>query len=1755
MEIKDSLLVVGVGASAGGLDAIKALFDYLPNNTNMSFIIVQHLSPDFVSLMPELLAKHTAMPIFTAEDKQEIKPNCIYLNKSNKNLHVKKNRIYLLDQGPRQNINLPIDILFNTLGEEFKANAVGVILSGTGSDGSRGLKTIKEEGGTVFVQTPDSAQFDGMPTSAIGTNMVDYVLSPKEIAHALIHFSSQTRYLFEGLGKQDFTNDKKEIVKRILKSIYLETGINFNYYKPDTLLRRLEKRISFSGLGGVQAYAEKIATDPEEKSNLANDFLIGVTSFFRDTEAFSKLKTEVIPALCDSKGKGETIRAWVAGCSTGEEAYSLAILLEDYIQNNRLQISYKIFASDVDARAISIASAGVYHFNAIQEIPEEYLFQYFVKYGNELKISKSIRDKIVFSQHDIIKDPAFIRLDFISCRNFLIYIEADTQHRILANFLRCLNEKGFLFLGKSESLSKMAKYFHTIDAKEKIFQAIPGISKPPLQIIYEHDAPPVNNPKNKLIHEQNISGENTPVQKRSISFSPPPQTNKAEAYFYKLLAKKFAPHAIFIRADYSILFMTQSVSRRLSFNEGIFQNNLLALLTEPVALAVRKGVRTCEREKKSVALNDITHQTPEGEIRSFDLTVSSISDENDDEVIFLLEFGEEHLANEDNVAVEDFSYDALAQQQIQDLEAELEETKSELQHIIEAQEANSEELQSANEELMSANEELQSTNEELQSVNEELHTVNNELQESNYNLGKLNDEHNNLLNSTQIATLFLDGKLNIQKFTPALKKLFALQEGDVGRNINTFVSNFKAAFQDNIIESVKQVLATQSPIEVEVQDRDGVFYLQRVMPFLRDGFKVDGVVISFIDLTEIKALEEQQRLSEKRYTKLFESLNTAFLHLKITFGAQGKVTQTQIIDCNKAFIAGIEKEKEKLVSSSFLSIFSVPNEGEKLLDKLTQILQDGGEETLEGFFEPLGAYCIMKVFSPADNEVALVFTDISQQRSLQERLTESNETLSLAIDLGNIAFWEWDLTTNTSSGNENWEKLYQLDGKNALDDWAKRVPEPDRSQSVKAIEEHLAGKTPYYRQEFRYKKPDGSLRWVKNSGKATRFDENNKPTKLLGVSLDITDYKNAIQRLEEQRLFASQLLQLSPNGIYIFDVTSQKTIYINDTYTEILGYSQEEATGFSFEEVMSLFHPKDQKQIESHLAEVLKGKKHQKVVYRYKHKEGHWVWCYAVTTPFQFDEQGNVTQIVGGFVDYTEQKKAEEYLQEKRLSEISNQHKSDFLANISHEMRTPLNSVAGFAELLLQEADLFPKRQRDFVQYIHDSGKLLLNIVNDLLDFTKIEAGKIELFLEPTSVEVLCENIIHLYQLQATQKNIGLQLDLGEGIPQAVAVDALRLQQVLLNLISNAIKFTPEGGVTLRISALQRDEEYVTLLFSVKDTGVGIPKNKQTQIFEVFSQADPSTTRTYGGTGLGLAISSRFLHLMGSELQLKSQEGKGSEFYFTLNLRIEKTSAVNKKSLVPKAAKVLVPTREMKILLVDDVNLNNILSESVIRSIAENVTVLTATSGKEAIQKHKEEKPDIIFLDIQMPIMSGYEVAKAIRASENGHEALIIASTAGIMKSDREKCFEAGMNDFMRKPFEVSRMRDLLLKWGKFTEKNTAIPASYTNTKSFDTEKLLELLGGDTDMVSYVLETLQKENILPQAVEALKALEPFAENVREIKAQAHKLKGTAANCFFSRLELLAYELETLESYEDAAHVKLLIQRIEEEVQVVLNKIK
>ncbi|MGE4587355.1 MAG: chemotaxis protein CheB [Mangrovibacterium sp.] len=468
--INHDFYLVGIGASAGGLTAIQKLFDNIPDNTGMAFVIVQHLSPDYKSLMPELLAKHTRMEIYTSEDDQEIIPNCIYLNQRNKNIRVEGNRLFLLERASKHELNLPIDIFFHSVGNEYKEKSIGIILSGTGSDGSRGIKTIKETGGTIIVEDPFSAQFDGMPNSAISTNLVDYVLPPDKMGETLVEITTKSLKLSK--EEQQVSNFNEIAFFNILDEIHISSGIDFRQYKRNTLLRRIEKRMHINDIETIKEYQVFLSDNQEEKEILKKDFFIGVTSFFRDPEAFDSLKTKVIPELYKNKDNAELVRVWVPGCSTGEEVFSIAILMDQYIREHKPNCDFKIFATDVDVNALNKASEAVFHINAAAELDKEFLEKYFVKTSDKIQIIQRIRKKVLFSSHNVLRDPPFIRMDLISCRNMLIYINSVAQQNIFKNFLFSLNKYGYLFLGSSETLGDVGKHFKIIDGKWKIYQNI-----------------------------------------------------------------------------------------------------------------------------------------------------------------------------------------------------------------------------------------------------------------------------------------------------------------------------------------------------------------------------------------------------------------------------------------------------------------------------------------------------------------------------------------------------------------------------------------------------------------------------------------------------------------------------------------------------------------------------------------------------------------------------------------------------------------------------------------------------------------------------------------------------------------------------------------------------------------------------------------------------------------------------------------------------------------------------------------------------------------------------------------------------------------------------------------------------------------------------------------------------------------------------------------------------------------------------------
>jgi two-component system CheB/CheR fusion protein len=719
--------VVGIGASAGGLEALKELFSHLPDDTGMAFVVIQHLSPNFKSLMNELLQKHTNMSIeVPREEGIELKPNTIYLNSRDKNLVIKEGKIAFEELEPHSRFNLPIDDFFHTLGLEYKVKAVAVILSGSGSDGSRGLRTIKETGGIIMVQTIGSAQFDGMPLSALKMGLEDFQGSPEEIAENIVHLGlSENKYSRISLNPRHFGH--------ILDLVHNASSVDFHQYKEATLQRRILKRMDMLHISNYLDYAHLLEENKEERETLFREFLIGVTHFFRDHEAFKVMQREVLPQLVKST-KNKQIRVWVAGCSTGEEAYSLAMLLDRTLRETGVTKEFKIFATDVDQEALDFAMAGIYPKAIQDDLPNDFLHEYMNFEGQQYHIKKEIRNSIVFSNHNILNDPPFINLDLVSCRNLLIYLNPESQQQVIALFQYALRRGGALLLGKSESLGGHKESFEIINTSLRIYR-----STGDERLI------------KRYLRSSRVLSRN-PIRGMEYGAQAPSKTSNQEIGYYKRLAEYYAPPLMVVNQRMEVVFSRGKTRPFLEIADGVFSSNVGQMFSEKVLGIIRNGIRKSQREKGTVKYTQVNVE-PEGGSQGYDLVFRTY--EEDEEIFTVLEFHSTEAVRSEQSDERVITVDENLNHQIQALEADLQNEKEEKQQVIEELETSNEELQASNEELLSSNEELQSTNEELQSVNEELHSVNAELQMRNDDLAILNKDMDNLLISTKIGGTLL----------------------------------------------------------------------------------------------------------------------------------------------------------------------------------------------------------------------------------------------------------------------------------------------------------------------------------------------------------------------------------------------------------------------------------------------------------------------------------------------------------------------------------------------------------------------------------------------------------------------------------------------------------------------------------------------------------------------------------------------------------------------------------------------------------------------------------------------------------------------------------------------------------------------------------------------------------------------------------------------------------------------------------------
>jgi two-component system CheB/CheR fusion protein len=875
ISLKPSFPIVGIGASAGGLAAFEAFFAALPTDikSNIAFVLIQHLAPDHKSILSELIRRYTRMQVFEVEDGMTVKPNCTYIIPPNRDMALLNGTLQLIEPSAPRGYRLPIDFFFRSLAQDQRERAICIVLSGTGSDGTLGVRAIKGEGGMVMAQNPASTEYDGMPRNAIATGLVDYELPPAEMPTQLI------AYINHAFGKPPRAattpvSNGENALKKIFILLRSQTSHDFSQYKPSTINRRIERRMAVHQIETMDKYLMYLQQMPMEVDALFRDLLIGVTSFFRDPEAFKALEEQVIPKLFNGKPAGALIRVWVPGCSTGEEAYSLAILLQERLEMLKQGYKVQIFSTDIDSKAIDTARAGIYPASIATDILPERLSRFFAVESDRSSyhIHKSIRDMLIFSEQDLIKDPPFSKLDLISCRNLLIYMSGELQKKVIPLFYYALNPGGFLFLGTSENLGEFSDLFTTLNRKSKLYQRREDIQS-------AHRAT-----LGRFLPSMTVTDDKNKADTRKL-----PLREMTE----KALLQQLAPVGALVNNHGDILYLYGRTGLYLEPAPGeAGVNNILKMAREGLRYELTKALRKSAMSKEIVRYPNLRIKT-NGDSIKVNLTVRPVAAQPElaeevgpnamaEESLYLVileqvpPFGIEQVQSATAPQAgkgakgldtsKGFSADADTVVQLATLKRELSDKEEYLQTTNEELETSNEELKSSNEEMQSMNEELQSTNEELetskeelQSVNEELATVNAEMQTKVEDLSRANNDMNNLLAGTGIGTIFVDRRLHILRFTPAITRIINLILSDVGRPVGHIVSNLVG--YNRIVEDTQEVLDNLIPKEVEVHTQEGAWYKMRILPYRTQENVIDGAVITFVDISVMKKAENGQQLA------------------------------------------------------------------------------------------------------------------------------------------------------------------------------------------------------------------------------------------------------------------------------------------------------------------------------------------------------------------------------------------------------------------------------------------------------------------------------------------------------------------------------------------------------------------------------------------------------------------------------------------------------------------------------------------------------------------------------------------------------------------------------------------------------------------------------------------------------------------------------------------------------------------------------
>ena len=1579
--------MIGVGASAGGLDPIIGFLKEVPGNCDSAFLVAQHLSPDHDSAMKELLAPHVKLPVVEAVDGMRLEGGSIYLCPPGVIPRVKQMVLELEKRPKNKSVVLPIDILFESMGKTLGSSCATVVLSGTGSDGSRGIHSVEQNGGIVAVQSPATAAFTGMPQSAISTGKNHIIASPEELWIEIkscadeknSNPAAEESQLSDNIEEPSLESEDCAEIFAYLEGRF---GLNFSLYRINSVARRLKRRMDILAIPDIETYLVYLEKHHSEAQCLYKDFLIGVTEFFRDEESFATLSREAIKSAMTVE-RDQDFRIWSAGCATGQEAYSLYMLADEVRQEVGFTGRVTVFATDVFEPSISFAGKGIYKAEELKGLSADRKDRYFEEFDSgRYKIQSHVRENIVFAQHNFLNDAPFTNIDIGCCRNVLIYMNPDTQAVALSAFAFSLHDRGFLFLGSSESLGQFERSFKTVSGKARIFQK------------YSSELDPKRWPKD-LAQVQKTKQAHAPNMSASVTI------NRDLLSAYDSILDQYAPCGFLVNADREVLHYFGDSADYCINVSGRARQGLTEQLDERLQAPVTSLMHLAERKKQRVISKELHCESRNGECL-VDVSVKPLLGQHSEACNYLVQIHSRE------------AHDAADASDHTGISLEL----TEAVHADDQVKMLEDELKSTRENLETANEELQVSNEELQSTNEELTTLNSEYDRKNVELAEINTSHENLLESTEDGVLYVDKELRIRRFNTAVKTAFSLAPKDVGRPIQDIAYHMGGDI--SILDDVRSVLDTGRRVERETGLINERFYMIRIAPYRYAEGTIGGVLLSFTDVTEVRHLEKRFRFALQTAKLSWWDWDLVDDKLEVTSGGscllgehcldvgRGRDGWMELVhpddrehvgrtldDCIKGHTAEWDCEHRFRTDSG--EWLWVHNQG-----LVTKRDEKGSPVEMMGTTRDVNSY-----------KCALI-----EAQNQQVALTAADE-------VSKVGTWDYDPETEEMTWSKEIRRILEVDEdfEPSAENTYKLMHAEDRKLLDNAFEQIKADGTPYDLQ-LRFISAKGKDLLCRSAGRAN-YSEKGRIIRVVGVFQDITE-----QTLVQQELEA--FFKLSPDFQATLGMDGSFRFW-SPSWKKELDYLEDELSSMHVSDLVADVDRADFSEI---LDQAIAGTPVRNYETRVIPNTTVRSACNTKLPwiSWSFWNEPKLSLLFVSARCVTAEKEAQQALQEARIrAEEASLAKTDFLAVMSHELRTPLNPILGFTEMMLEDAET--EGEKETLNTIIESGEHMLTLIDEILEYGKLNAGKKEVEPIEFSLEDMVSNKLHLMKGQIKDEPIDLSSSINWGsIDEARAPkligDVGMIRQIARNLISNAIKFTQEGEVDFHVSVQKVEGERVIVQFDVSDSGIGISEENRAKLFSPFTQVQGGTTREYGGTGLGLAICKRLVDLMDGSISLESKEGEGSTFSFTLPLGLRyMDSAPSAKEQMSTPADEQKSKLAGSVLLVEDNEANALYIKKLIDIRKANVE--TAVRGEHALELLEERSFGLILLDLHMPGIGGLETLKRIRSSDSAEvkkvPAIILTGDASV--EAKKDCKKHGADGLLTKPIRPKEMDELLDKY------------------------------------------------------------------------------------------------------------------------------